>query len=116
MNPDELRKWARALRNGLDWTIIVFALPIELEFAADAWEAAAAAQQTLLAALNESTCENDTLRTRLEAAERLLRDALPSALVHANEYGEDEPEWEAAIEALEIRGEQERVAALAGEE
>ena len=30
--------------------------------------------QTLLAALNESTCENDTLRERLEAAEKALRE------------------------------------------
>jgi len=38
MGPDELRKWARKLRDGISQDDSAFVLPVELEFSADAWK------------------------------------------------------------------------------
>ena len=70
MTPDELRRLAEARKNECGRMVYD-----AMRAAADALDAAAAAQQTLLAALNESTCENDTLRTRLEEAEEAIANA-----------------------------------------
>ena len=77
MTPDELRK---ACHLDDDDGVTVTRCWGVMRAAADALDAAVAAQQTLLAALNESTCENDTLRERLEAAEQQIREMTPGYL------------------------------------